>query len=96
LDGTIQYIGSISTSGASTLTADKTTFVSAADGAQSATTVDGIRDTRSKMKTAAQTFRADTRSIMQAYNGSARDLRMSINASVKADAATLETLKNSA
>jgi hypothetical protein len=96
MDGAIQYIGSISSGGASTLTADKTTFVSAADSAQSATTVDGVRDARSQMKTAAQTFRADTRSIMQENNGSARDLRMSVNASVKAEAATLETLKNSA
>ncbi|WAC05580.1 MAG: hypothetical protein OS112_02840 [Methanoregula sp.] len=48
------------------------------------------------MKTAAETFRADTRSIKRANNGSVRDLRTSINVSIRADAAALEALKNSA
>jgi hypothetical protein len=96
MDGAIQYITSIAASGVSTLTADEQAFLSAASSAQSAGDVDGARMAREQMKDAGQQFTTDTKEILKADNGNAKDLRAAVNASVEADSANLQNLKETA
>jgi hypothetical protein len=96
MDGAIQYLSSIAAQGASTLSTDEQAFLSDASTAQSANDVDGVRAAGEQMKEAGQQFTTDTKEVLMAGNVSAKNLRAAVNASVEADSANLQSLKETA
>ena len=94
MSGAISYIGTISGSaGTADLTTVKQQFSATAASVQSMTTSDSITTAHIQMKGQVDAFRTATENDMKAYNGSASVLHTSVNASVAADQATIDSLK---
>jgi len=93
MNGAISYIGTISGSaGTSDLTGAEQQFTATAGSVQSMTTNDSINAALTQMKGEVATFHTDTANDLKAYNGSESALRASVNASITADQATIESL----
>ena len=93
MNGAISYIGTISGSaGTSDLTGAEQQFTTTASSVQSMTTSEAIEAARTQMKGEVATFHTDTANDMKTYNGSESALHSSVNASVTADQATIDSL----
>ncbi|MGB7788233.1 hypothetical protein [Methanoregula sp.] len=93
MNGAISYIGTISGSaGTGDLTGAEQQFTATAGSVQSMTTNDSIDAALTQMKGEVSTFHTDTANDLKAYNGSESALRASVNASITADQATIESL----
>ena len=93
MNGAISYIGTISgPAGTNDLTGAEQQFTATAASVQSMTTSESIEAARTRMKAEVATFRTDTANDLKAYNGSESALRTSVNASVTADQAAIESL----
>jgi hypothetical protein len=93
MNGAITYIGTISGSaGTSDLTGAEQQFTATAASVQSMTTNTSIDEALSRMKEEVAIFHADTENDMKAYNSSESALHTSVNASVTADQATIQSL----
>ena len=95
MNGAITYIGSISNgTGTSQLTSDESQFTTTAASVQSMNTESQIRAVISQMQSDRKDFASDTKAALGQYNGKAGALKSSVNASVEAQSATLQSLKN--
>ena len=93
MNGAITYIGTISGSaGTGDLTATEQQFTATAASVQSMTTNESIDAALTQMKGEVTAFHTDTVNDMKAYNGSESALHDSVNASVTADQATIQSL----
>jgi hypothetical protein len=95
MDGAIRYIGSISNgAGTSALSSIESQFTGTVSSVQSMTAADQIQAAEAQMKTNRTSFMTAAKGELKEYNGTGKALAASINASVMAQAATLQTLEN--
>jgi hypothetical protein len=95
MNGAITYIGSISNgAGTSQLSSDETQFTTAAASVQSMNSESQIKAAISQMGSDQKEFASDAKSALGQYNGNAGALKSSVNASVEAQSATLQGLKD--
>jgi hypothetical protein len=95
MDGAISYIGTISNgAGTSDLSSIESQFTGTVSSVQSMTTADQIQAAETQMKTDRTSFMTSAKGELKEYNGTGKVLAASINASVMAQAATLQTLEN--
>jgi hypothetical protein len=93
MNGAITYIGTISgPAGTGDLTGAEQQFITTAVSVQSMTDNVSIDAALTQMKGEVTTFHTDAANDMKAYNGSESALHESVNASVTADQATIQTL----
>jgi len=93
MDGAISYIGTISNgAGTTPLSSIETQFEGTVTSVQSMTAGDQIQQAESQLKTDRTTFMSTAKSELKQYNGTGKALEQSINASVMAQAATLQGL----
>ena len=69
-------------------------FTGTVSSVQSMTTGDQIRDAETQLKCGPQGLHDNSKRIAQGYNGTGKALAASVNASVMAQSATLQTLEN--
>ena len=94
MDGAISYIGTISNgAGTSSLSSIESQFTGTVSSVQSMTAADQIQTAETQMKTDRTSFMTAAKSALKQYNGTGKTLATSINASVMAQAATLQSLE---
>jgi len=95
MNGAISYIGTISNgAGTAPLSSIETQFEGTVTSVQSMTTGDAIQQAESQMKTDRTDFMSTAKSELKQYNGTGKALEQSVNASVMAQASTLQGLEN--
>ena len=95
MDGAISYIGTISNgAGTSQLSSIESQFTGTESSVQSMTAGDQIKAAETQMAGDRKDFMTTARGSLKEYNGTGKALRESINASVLAQAGTIQTLKN--
>jgi len=93
IDGAISYIGTVSNgAGTAPLSSIETQFEGTVTSVQSMTSGEEIRQAGSQLKNERTTFLSTAKSELRQYNGTGKALEQSINASVMAQAATLQGL----
>jgi len=95
MDGAISYLGTISNNaGTSQLSSIESQFTGTVSSVQSMTTGDQIRDTETQLSADRKDFMTTAKESLREYNGTGKALAASVNASVMAQSATLQTLEN--
>ena len=95
MDGAISYIGTISNgAGTSQLSSIESQFTGTVSSVQSMTAADQIRAAESQMKTDRTSFMTAAKDELKEYNGTGKALAASINASVMAQSAIIQSLEN--
>jgi len=95
MNGAISYIGTISNgAGTAPLSTLETQFEGTVFSVQSMTTGDEIQQAESQLKTDRTDFVSTAKSDLKEYNGTGKALEQSVNASVMAQATTLQELEN--
>jgi hypothetical protein len=95
MDGAISYIGTISNgAGTTPLTSIESQFEGTVTSVQSMTSGTQIQQAESQLKTDRTDFMSTAKSDLKEYNGTGKAFEQSINASVMAQATTLQGLEN--
>ena len=95
MDGAISYIGTISNgAGTAPLTSIESQFEGTVTSVQSMTSGTQIQQAESQLKTDRTDFMSTAKSDLKEYNGTGKAFEQSINASVMAQATTLQGLEN--
>lgn len=93
MNGAITYICSISSgAGTASLTAIQSQYAGTVSSVQSMTTSDEIKGASTQMASDEKSFMSTAKDELKQYNGTAKALRASINASVEAQSGTLQGL----
>jgi len=95
MDGAISYLGTISNdAGTGQLSSIESQFTGTVSSVQSMTTGDQIRDAETQLSADRKDFMTTAKESLREYNGTGKALAASVNASVMAQSATLQTLEN--
>jgi len=95
MDGAISYIGTVSNgAGTSQLSSIESQFTGTESSAGSMTAADQIKAAETQMSSDRKEFMTTAKGSLKEYNGTAKALRESINASVMAQSGTIQNLRN--
>ena len=95
MNGAITYIGSISNgAGTGQLSSLESQFTGTESSVQTMTTADQIKAAETQMGADRKEFMTNAKGSLTEYNGTAKALRESVNASVIAQSGTIQALKN--
>jgi len=95
MNGAITYIGSISNgAGTGQLSSLESQFAGTETSVQAMTTADQIKAAETQMSADRKEFMTTAKGSLPEYNGTAKALHESVNASVMAQSSTIQNLKN--
>jgi len=95
MDGAVSYFNTLDNgAGTGQLSSIESQFTGTVNSVQSMTTADQIKGAETQMSSDRKEFMTTAKSSLKEYNGTGKALMASVNASVMAQSATLDSLKN--